>query len=104
MVGARERGGRGSGEAQGGVAQLDGALVVAGELGWQHSVLSGGGGVGLTMNSSNPATNHPGEHDIDIVVVCGGSGWRESTGEVLWRGNRAEASAARAGSIPAGWC
>ena len=55
--------------------QLVYALVVDGELGWQRSVLSGGGGVGSMTNSLNPATNHPGENDIGIMVIWGGSGW-----------------------------
>ena len=66
------------------MAQLVGALVDVGELGWPQSVLSGGGGVGLRTDSSNPATNHPDEHGLGIVMVGEGSGWRESAGEVLW--------------------
>ena len=58
----------------------------------------------MRTDSSNPATNHPGEHGLGIVVVGEGSGWRESAGEVLWRGKQAKASAAREGSIPARWC
>ena len=71
MAAARARGrdGEGAERLGEGVEQLVWALVVAGELGWQQSVLSGGGGVGLTMHSSNPATNHPGEQGIGITVI-----------------------------------
>ena len=78
-AGARGRGGEEAERLGEEVAQLVGALVVAGELGWQQSILSGGGGIGLTTNSSNLATNHPSEHDIVTVVLWGASGWREST-------------------------
>ena len=80
--------------------QLVGERVVAGELGWQQSVLSGGGGIGLTMHSSNPDTNHPGEQGIGITVICGGSGWRESTNGAPLAKNLSTAEAARANRSP----
>ena len=103
LAAARARG-RGGEEVEGlgvEVAQLVGALADHGELGWPQSVLSGGGGFGLRTNSSNPATNYPGEHGLGIVVVRGGARWRESAGEGLRRGNRDVVGAARVDAIPA---
>ena len=57
------------------------------------------GSLRSTTDRSFQATVHPGEHGIVAAVFWGASGWKESAGEVLRRGNRAEASAAREGSI-----
>ena len=84
--------------------QLVGAVVVPGELGRHQGVFPGGGSCRPRTNSSIPATGYPGELGIGTVVFWGASGWKESAGEVLRRGNRAEASAAREGSIPVRGC
>ena len=62
------------------------------------------GSLRSTTDRSFQATVHPGEHGIVAAVFWGASGWKESAGEVLRRGNRAEASAAREGSIPVRGC
>ena len=82
-AGARERGGRGCREAQREVEQLVYALELDGELGRHQSSFSGGGGLLSMMDSRIPATIHPGEHGIVIVVLWRVCGWKESTGERL---------------------
>ena len=82
------------------MAQPVGALADHGDLRRHQGVFSGGGGFGLMTNSSIPATSYSGELDIGTVVICGGSGWRESTNGAPLAKNLSTAEAARANRSP----
>ena len=56
------------------MAQLVCALELDGELGRHQYVFSGGGNLRSMTDSRFPATIHPGEHGIVIVVIKGGYG------------------------------
>ena len=49
-------------------------FTVHGELARRQGLFSGGGGLLSMSDSRVPATNHPDEHDIGIMVVWGVSG------------------------------
>ena len=93
-AGARERSGRGSRAAQGEVAQPIRVFTFHGEHARHQGFFSGSGGLLSMLDSRVPATIHPGEHGIGIVLIWGASGWKESTRERLRQGNRAGVSAA----------
>ena len=67
----------------------------------ERSFSSRGSGDLSMMDTTALANVHPGEHGIVTVVLCGGSGWRESSRGRLGCANRAEVSAARVVAIPA---
>ena len=75
-----------------------------GELGRQQGVFPGGGSTRSMMNTTAPATVHPGGHGIVTAMSRGGYGCKELIGGGLRGANRAGVSAVRLGSIPAMLC